>query len=159
MSSELSCTVRAHPSPVVMNRTNMPATLLQLQNKLNTLIEWVQDPKISPEQRFQLLQEIAEEAARYKLGADDKVRVAGGASEGVSSGHIVELIVDDESPTTYHRTTGFVHHPQFRSPITLYPGPHSIAITLTCHFASRPIIPRSQLAIRRTGLCGCCRSI
>jgi inhibitor of growth protein 3 len=60
------------------------ATLLQLQSKLNQLIDWVQDPRIGPEQRFQLLQEIAEEAARYKLGADDKVRVAGGASEGVS---------------------------------------------------------------------------
>lgn len=47
-------------------------------------MDWVQDPRIGPDQRFQLLQEIAEEAARYKLGADDKIRVAGGASEGVS---------------------------------------------------------------------------
>lgn len=57
---------------------------MQLQHKLNQLIDWVQDPTIGPEKRFQLLQEIAEEAARYKLGADDKIRVAGGASEGVS---------------------------------------------------------------------------
>jgi len=44
----------------------------------------VQDPSIEPAQRFQLLQEIAEEAARYKLGGDDKIRVAGGACDGVS---------------------------------------------------------------------------
>lgn len=44
----------------------------------------MQNPRIGPEKRFQLLQEIAEEAARYKLGGDDKIRVAGGACDGVS---------------------------------------------------------------------------
>jgi inhibitor of growth protein 3 len=60
------------------------ATLLNLETKLNTLVDWIQDATIGPEQRFQLLQEIAEEAARYKLGGDDKIRVAGGACDGVS---------------------------------------------------------------------------
>jgi hypothetical protein len=60
------------------------ATLVNLETKLNTLINWIQDPTIGPERRFQLLQEIAEEAARYKLGGDDKIRVAGGACDGVS---------------------------------------------------------------------------
>ena len=60
------------------------ATLLNLEKKLNSLIEWIQDGSLAPEQRFQLLQEIAEEAARYKLGGDDKIRVAGGACDGVS---------------------------------------------------------------------------
>lgn len=53
--------------------------------KLNQLVKWIQDPTIGPAQRFQLLQEIAEEAARYKLGGDDKIRVAGGACDGVRS--------------------------------------------------------------------------
>lgn len=57
---------------------------MNLETKLNTLINWIQDPTIGPERRFQLLQEIAEEAARYKLGGDDKIRVAGGACDGVS---------------------------------------------------------------------------
>jgi inhibitor of growth protein 3 len=58
---------------------------LNLEKKLNTLIKWIQDPTIGTEERFQLLQEIAEEAARYKLGGDDKIRVAGGACDGVST--------------------------------------------------------------------------
>lgn len=62
------------------------ATLCNLERKLHQLIDWVQNPRIGPEKRFQLLQEIAEEAARYKLGGDDKIRVAGGACDGVSSG-------------------------------------------------------------------------
>jgi inhibitor of growth protein 3 len=60
------------------------ATLVNLETKLHQLIEWIQDPSIDPARRFQLLQEIAEEAARYKLGGDDKIRVAGGACDGVS---------------------------------------------------------------------------
>lgn len=67
-----------------MARTDWSATLVTLESKLNQLVEWIQDPSIGPEQRFQLLQEIAEEAARYKLGGDDKIRVAGGACDGVS---------------------------------------------------------------------------
>ena len=58
---------------------------MNLETKLNQLIGWIQDPTIEPAQRFQLLQEIAEEAARYKLGGDDKIRVAGGACDGVSN--------------------------------------------------------------------------
>ena len=60
------------------------ATLVNLETKLNQLIGWIQDPTIESAKRFQLLQEIAEEAARYKLGGDDKIRVAGGACDGVS---------------------------------------------------------------------------
>jgi inhibitor of growth protein 3 len=59
--------------------------LVNLETKLNQLIDWIQDPTIEPAKRFQLLQEIAEEAARYKLGGDDKIRVAGGACDGVSN--------------------------------------------------------------------------
>ncbi|KAK4686212.1 hypothetical protein P7C73_g3914, partial [Tremellales sp. Uapishka_1] len=70
------------------------ATLLNLEKKLTTLIAWIQDTSIGPEQRFQLLQEIAEEAARYKLGGDDKIRVAGGACDGIMAHqkHISNLL-------------------------------------------------------------------
>ena len=59
------------------------ATLGTLEQKLHQLIDWVQDPSIGVEQRFHLLQDVAEEAAKYKLGSEDKVRVAGGACDGV----------------------------------------------------------------------------
>ncbi|CAK9779387.1 hypothetical protein CC85DRAFT_288646 [Cutaneotrichosporon oleaginosum] len=70
------------------------ATLCNLETKLHQLINWIQDPTIQPERRFQLLQEIAEEAARYKLGGDDKIRVAGGACDGIMGHqrHISELL-------------------------------------------------------------------
>ena len=59
------------------------AGLQLLQGKLDQMMLWLQDPTIKPEQRFQLLQEIGEEAARYKLGGDDKIRVAAGACDAV----------------------------------------------------------------------------
>ncbi|KNX50020.2 hypothetical protein CNBG_9333 [Cryptococcus deuterogattii R265] len=59
------------------------STLVSLEKKLYTLIDWIQDPNVTPEKRFELLQEIAEEAARYKLGGDDKIRVAAGACDGI----------------------------------------------------------------------------
>ncbi|ORY23621.1 hypothetical protein BCR39DRAFT_548981 [Naematelia encephala] len=70
------------------------STLQNLEVKLNTLINWIQDPSIGVERRFQLLQEIAEEAARYKLGGDDKIRVAGGACDGIMAHqrHISNLL-------------------------------------------------------------------
>ena len=70
--------------PILLNRFSGVATLVGLEKNLNKLISWVQDPNITPDKRFALLQDIAEEAARYKLGGDDKIRVAGGACDGVS---------------------------------------------------------------------------
>ncbi|WVQ76339.1 hypothetical protein IAR50_006004 [Cryptococcus sp. DSM 104548] len=59
------------------------STLVSLEKKLHVLIGWIQDPTVTSEKRFELLQEIAEEAARYKLGGDDKIRVAAGACDGI----------------------------------------------------------------------------
>lgn len=68
----------------------------------------MQDPSIGPELRFGLLQEIAEEAARYKLGGDDKIRVAGGACDGIMAHqrHISDLLassslLEQEPPSPY----------------------------------------------------------
>ncbi|WVQ80285.1 hypothetical protein IAT38_002390 [Cryptococcus sp. DSM 104549] len=59
------------------------STMMNLEKKLYQLIDWVQDPSVPPEKRFELLQEIAEEALKYKMGGDDKIRVAGGACDGM----------------------------------------------------------------------------
>lgn len=71
----------------------------------------MQDPTIGPEQRFGLLQEIAEEAARYKLGGDDKIRVAGGACDGIMAHqrHISDLLasstlLEKDPPSPYTAT-------------------------------------------------------
>ncbi|WWC85940.1 uncharacterized protein L201_000810 [Kwoniella dendrophila CBS 6074] len=87
------------------------STLLSLEKKLYTLINWIQDPDIKPEQRFELLQEIAEEAARYKLGGDDKIRVAGGACDGIMAHqkHLSNLLAAstllNPSPTSPYTQT------------------------------------------------------
>lgn len=82
--------------------------MCNLERKLHQLINWVQDPHIDPAQRFQLLQEIAEEAARYKLGGDDKIRVAGGACDGIMGHqrHISDLLaastlMEKDPPSPY----------------------------------------------------------
>ncbi|WVW81932.1 hypothetical protein I302_103935 [Kwoniella bestiolae CBS 10118] len=87
------------------------STLLSLEKKLYTLINWIQDPNIKPEQRFELLQEIAEEAARYKLGGDDKIRVAGGACDGIMAHqkHLSNLLasstlLNPSPPSPYTQT-------------------------------------------------------
>ncbi|WWD22429.1 hypothetical protein CI109_106920 [Kwoniella shandongensis] len=87
------------------------STLLSLEQKLYTLINWIQDPNIKPEKRFELLQEIAEEAARYKLGGDDKIRVAGGACDGIMAHqrHISNLLaastlLNPSPPSPYTQT-------------------------------------------------------
>ncbi|ORX34705.1 hypothetical protein BD324DRAFT_634571 [Kockovaella imperatae] len=89
------------------------STLVGLEKNLNKLIDWVQDPTITPDKRFALLQDIAEEAARYKLGGDDKIRVAGGACDGIMAHqrHISNLIASSTlfqrgplSPYSYNLT-------------------------------------------------------
>jgi hypothetical protein len=82
-SSQPSCIVSC-PKNALGEKLIILATLVTLENKLNTLVTWIQDDSVSPADRFQLLQEIAEEAARYKLGGDDKIRVSAGACDGVS---------------------------------------------------------------------------
>ena len=82
-SYQLSCTV-SYVAKFPARKLIILATLVTLENKLNTLVTWIQDDSVSPADRFQLLQEIAEEAARYKLGGDDKIRVSAGACDGVS---------------------------------------------------------------------------
>ncbi|WVR03501.1 hypothetical protein IAU60_000492 [Kwoniella sp. DSM 27419] len=92
------------------------STLIGLEEKLYKLINWIQDPTIKPEKRFELLQEIAEEAARYKLGGDDKIRVAGGACDGIMAHqkHISNLLaasslLNPSPPSPYTQTLTLPH--------------------------------------------------
>jgi hypothetical protein len=133
-----------------------------LEGKLNQLVEWIQDPSIGPEKRFQLLQEIAEEAARYKLGGDDKIRVAGGACDGVR----LLLILNHRdwtcltriacpAPKTYQQPPRSIHSSRLCSAITLYPGiDHSLLSTTYIH-PSRCPGTCCKFAFRRTRLRSC----
>ncbi|KAK1926148.1 putative histone acetylation-related protein [Papiliotrema laurentii] len=98
------------------------ATLVNLETKLHQLIEWIQDPSIDPARRFQLLQEIAEEAARYKLGGDDKIRVAGGACDGIMAHqrHISNLLASStllrqDPPSPYTQSLILAQAPVYTS--------------------------------------------
>ena len=126
------------------------ATLVNLE-KLNTLIEWVQDASIGPEQRFQLLQEIAEEAARYKLGGDDKIRVAGGACDGVSGLHASLSFIDWKSrpidhgaPATHWQPPQSIDTPLSLAPLTLHPFHHARQPAASVQYSTRAGTPRAR---------------
>ena len=51
--------------------------------KLNELLAMLEDKNARPERRFNLLREIAEEARSFRLGGEDKIRVATGTCETV----------------------------------------------------------------------------
>lgn len=99
-------------------------------------MKWIQDPSIGQEKRFQLLQEIAEEAARYKLGGDDKIRVAGGACDGVSPDRF--SLGANTRPSPADKFLQMMHHQRHISNLleasTLLrsdpPSPYTQALTL-----------------------------
>lgn len=65
--------------------------LNQLHSRLDQLIDSLKQPKsINPEQRLQLLRSIMADIERYRLGAQDKIRVANGTCESLSH-HIRQL--------------------------------------------------------------------
>jgi inhibitor of growth protein 3 len=106
------------------------ATLVTLENKLNTLVTWIQDDSVSPADRFQLLQEIAEEAARYKLGGDDKIRVSAGACDGVSLPVSTFIVLPADQQLMHHQK----HISNLLQSSTLLasapPSPYTQALTL-----------------------------
>jgi hypothetical protein len=68
--------------------------LNQLHSRLDQLIDSLKQPKsINPEQRLQLLRSIMADIERYRLGAQDKIRVANGTCESVSP--LTHSIVQD----------------------------------------------------------------
>jgi hypothetical protein len=52
--------------------------IAQITCKLNKLLSMVEDPNVTPAQRLALLREVAEDSRSFKLGGEDKIRVATG---------------------------------------------------------------------------------
>lgn len=50
-------------------------SMIQITQKLNALTDLLEDAAATPEMRYSALVDVAEEAARLKLGTDDKIRV------------------------------------------------------------------------------------
>lgn len=63
------------------------SSILAINSKLNKLNNMLAAPAdaFTPQQRLELLKEVAEDANLFKLGGEDKIRVATGACETVSS--------------------------------------------------------------------------
>lgn len=60
------------------------AHLNSLTNRLIHLAALIEDPNVSPGERIVALKEVAEEARSYKMGGEDKIRVALNTAETVS---------------------------------------------------------------------------
>lgn len=58
-------------------------SLTLITSKLTRLLDLIEDPKAMPAQRLALLKEVADDAATFKLGGEDKIRVATGTCETV----------------------------------------------------------------------------
>lgn len=61
------------------------AHLASLSLRVQHLAAIIEDTNVSPEERFMALRDAAEEARAYKMGGEDKVRVAINTSEMVRS--------------------------------------------------------------------------
>jgi inhibitor of growth protein 3 len=59
-------------------------SILQITAKLTKLLGLIEDPDATPADRLALLCEVAEDARSFKLGGEDKIRVATGTCETVS---------------------------------------------------------------------------
>lgn len=61
----------------------LSGSLGSITGKLNRLLNLLSDAKATPQARLELLKEVAEDASAFKLGGDDKIRVATGTCETV----------------------------------------------------------------------------
>jgi len=60
------------------------AHLNSLTSRLQHLTAVIEDPSVSPGERLLALRDVAEEARGYKMGGEDKIRVAVTTAETVS---------------------------------------------------------------------------
>lgn len=58
-------------------------SLISITQKLVKLLNMIEDPTAVPADRLALLKEVADDAATFKLGGEDKIRVATGTCETV----------------------------------------------------------------------------
>lgn len=63
----------------------LSGSISTITDQLNDLLKMLEDPKVLPEQRFHQLRRLADEAKEFRLGGEDKIRVATGTCETVSS--------------------------------------------------------------------------
>ena len=57
------------------------AHLGSLTHRLRNLAAVIENPNVPPRERFLALKEVAEEARAYKMGGEDKIRVAVNTAE------------------------------------------------------------------------------
>jgi hypothetical protein len=61
----------------------LSGSISTITDQLNELLRMLEDPTTSPEQRFHHLRRLADEAKDFRLGGEDKIRVATGTCETV----------------------------------------------------------------------------
>ncbi|KAK9893743.1 hypothetical protein P389DRAFT_107854 [Cystobasidium minutum MCA 4210] len=59
----------------------LSGSISTITEQLNELLRMLEDPKVLPEQRFHQLRRLADEAKDFRLGGEDKIRVATGTCE------------------------------------------------------------------------------
>lgn len=64
---------------------SLTAHLTSLTSRLQHLTAVIEDPDVSPGERLLALRDVAEEARGYKMGGEDKIRVAVTTAETVST--------------------------------------------------------------------------
>lgn len=80
----------------------LSGSISTITDQLNDLLRMLEDPKVSPEQRFHQLRRLADEAKDFRLGGEDKIRVATGTCETVSSIIRVAVILLDSDGGLQH---------------------------------------------------------
>lgn len=61
----------------------LSGSISTITDQLNELLKMLEDPSVTPEQRFHHLRRLADEAKDFRLGGEDKIRVATGTCETV----------------------------------------------------------------------------
>ncbi|KAJ3480426.1 hypothetical protein NLI96_g8356 [Meripilus lineatus] len=87
----------------------LSSSMTSLTNKITKLTNMIESGAGSKEQRFWLLNEIAEEAGRLKPGADDKIRVACHAADGLR-GHktYMTTLLENIPDVEFGKTAGML---------------------------------------------------
>lgn len=123
----------AAPYPTISASSSIPpshrtaslrrtATIAHMTSRISSLTRAIRNPSLAPHERFKLLVEIGDEASRFKLGGDDKVRVAGIACELVSPSAVygwkreerlmIGPAADDPPSSTHQRSPSSEHPPR-----------------------------------------------
>ncbi|KAI0050620.1 hypothetical protein FA95DRAFT_1536152 [Auriscalpium vulgare] len=105
----------------------LSASMAAIITKINRLVYLIESNSTPKEERLYLLGEIAEEAARLKLGGEDKIRVASQAADGLKNHHehMTALLhqVPNFDTSVLARHTVYPHvAPRSYAPVSMYEG-------------------------------------